>query len=241
MSNHVLLTVEAHRALRIDIRRDPTLGDAVMSCLLLPDEFRSAQNHYPILFHRPPGGDRFEAVALFGFNPGENLFLEAGGWDAGYMPLAMAIQPFLIGAPASEGAPPSVHIDLASPRILGEADQGGAAVFDESGRPTAYLETIAEQLGALDAGYWRSADFFSALRRHDLLEPLAVEMMLDDGDFERLVGFHVIDEARLAELDADSIAALHAEGHLQPIYMALASLANLSALIARKNRRLRHG
>ena len=241
MSNHVLLTVEAHGALRINTRRDPALGDAVMSCLIPPDEFRQAQNHYPILFHRPPGGDRFQAVALFGFHPGENLFLEADGWDAAYLPLAMTIQPFLIGAPTSAGAAPSVHIDMASPRILRAPDADGAAVFDEAGRPTAYLETMAEQLGELDAGYWRSADFFSALRRHDLLEPLAVEMMLEDGGFERLVGFHVIVEARLAALDADSIAALHAEGHLQPIYMAIASLANLAALIARKNRRLRHG
>jgi hypothetical protein len=64
---------------------------------------------------------------------------------------------------------------------------------------------------------------------------------LDDGSTNRLVGFHVIDEDRLRALDEASLGDLHASGHLLPIFMAMASLSNLSALIARKNRRMRNG
>lgn len=238
MTNHVLLTAEAHRALRIDTRRSAALGDAVMSCVLMPAEFRAAQGDYPILFCHTPERDRFQAVALFGFRTGENLFLDAAGWAPGYLPLAMAIQPFLIGPPADGDAEGigQVHLDLASPRV---AADHGEALFDDAGRPTAFLAAMSDRLGALHAAHQEAGAFFAALARHELLEPLAVEMRLEDGSFERLVGFHAIDEERLAALDAWAIEELHRAGHLQAIFMALASLGKLSTLIARKNARLR--
>jgi hypothetical protein len=114
-------------------------------------------------------------------------------------------------------------------------------VFDDDGRPTPYLESIAEKLGALDAGYRGSAGFFAALRRHALLEPLTLEITLDDGSTNRLVGFHVIDEARLAGLDAATLGELSEADHLMPIFMAMASLGRLRGLIARKNSRDANG
>ena len=238
MTNHAVLTPEDHRDLRIRRDRDAALGDAVMSCVTMPDEFRQVQAHYPILFRRDVARDAFTALAMFGFEDGENLFLEDGRWDADYVPLAIDIQPFLIGAPATEGGAKQVHVDLASPRIAGEE---GVRVFDDIGRPTPYLETIAEQLGALDAGWQGSGAFFAALGRHDLLEPLTLEITLDDGSTNRLVGFHVVNEDRLRALDGDALGDLHRDGHLMPLFMAVASLGKLTALIARRNRRMAHG
>ena len=238
MSSHEILTVEAHRDLRIRTDRGAELGDAVMSCVVVPNEFRRVQNEYPILFRLNPERDSFTALAIFGFEAGENLFLENGRWDARYRPLAMDIQPFLIGGTPDSDGEKQVHVDVSSSRI-GKGD--GIRVFDEHGSPTPFLETIAEQLGELDAGYRSSADFFAALRRHDLLEPMSLEVTLDDGSTHRLVGFHVINEGRLASLDEASLGELHSDGHLLPIFMAVASLGNLTALIARKNQRLRNG
>jgi hypothetical protein len=149
----------------------------------------------------------------------------------------MDIQPFLIGATPDAAGEKQVHVDVSSSRI-GQGE--GIRIFDEHGRPTPFLETVAEQLGELDAGYQSSADFFAALRRHDLLEPMSLEVTLDDGSTHRLVGFHVINEARLEALDEAALGDLQAGGHLMPVFMAVASLGRLSALIARKNRRL-HG
>ncbi|HVJ03241.1 MAG TPA: SapC family protein [Sphingomonas sp.] len=239
MTQHALLTSEAHRELRVRTDRASELGDAVMCCITVPDEFRRVQDEYPILFRQNPEREEFAALAMFGFENGENLFLDGDRWDARYVPLAIDIQPFLIGGPAPGGETAQVHVDLASPRIATGGE--GTRVFDEHGRPTPYLEAIAGQLGALDAGYRGSADFFAALRRHDLLEPLTLEITLDDGSTNRLLGFHVIDEAKLQALEPAATAELHAEGHLMPIFMALASISKLGALIERKNRRLGHG
>lgn len=48
MTDHVLVTIDDHRATRIDRGRSAVLGDAVQLCLIVPDEFRSVQNAYPI-------------------------------------------------------------------------------------------------------------------------------------------------------------------------------------------------
>lgn len=238
MTGHEILTSEAHRELRIRTDRGAALGDAVMCAIAVPNEFRQIQNEYPILFRLNPERDSFTAFAMFGFETGENLYLDDNRWDARYRPLSIDIQPFLIGMSADGAGAKQVHVDMASPRIGGGEDM---RVFDQDGRPTPYLDAIAEKLGALDAGYQASHGFFDALRRYELLEPLVLEVTLDDGSINRLVGFHTIDEARLQALDAAALGALQADDHLMPIFMALASLANLPALIARKNDRMRHG
>jgi SapC len=238
MPDHAILTADDHRELRIRTDRGATLGDAVMCCMAMPNEFREVQAHYPILFQRDIERDTFSALAMFGFENGENLFLDGARWDSSYIPLAIRIQPFLIGGKPGE-PDKQVHVDMASPRIA--ANDDGVRVFDEDGRATPYLEAIVDQLGALDAGYVTSADFFTALRRHDLLEPLSLEITLDDGSTNRLVGFHVIDEARLAGLGAEALGELSADDHLMPIFMAVASIGRLRELIARKNKRSANG
>ncbi len=238
MTGHALLSADAHRDLRVRTERSAVHGDGVMSCLVVPSEFRQIQNDYPILFQLNQERDSFTAVALFGFQAGENLFLGDDGWEARALPLAMQIQPFLIGGAPDGAGDKKVHIDLASPRI-GEGE--GMRVFDQDGRATPYLETIVERLDALDIGYRASGAFFAALRRNALLEPLTLEVTLDDGSTNRLVGFHIVDEERLRALDAATLGELHAEGHLMPIFMALASLSNIGKLVERKNRSMRHG
>jgi len=238
MSDHAVLTADDHRALRIRTDRDAALGDAVMCCMAMPCEFREIQAHYPILFQRDIERDTFSALAMFGFENGENLFLDGTRWDADYVPLAIRTQPFLIGgAPGAAGN--QVHVDMASPRI--GAGDDGVRVFDDDGRPSPFLEEIADHLGALDAGYHAAGDFFATLRRHELLEPLTLEITLDDGSVNRLVGFHVIDEARLAALDAAALGELSEADHLMPVFMAVASVGRLRDLIARKNRRNGNG
>jgi hypothetical protein len=238
MQAHQVLTPDAHRDLRILTEAGACGGEFMMSSVAMPSEFRRLQNDYPILFRRNAEQDGFTALALFGFQTGENLFVEDGRWEAHALPLAIRVQPFLIGRPADPARPKQVHIDMASPRIVaGE----GTRVFDADGRPTPYLESIADALGALDAGLQDCPAFFQALARYDLLEPFTLDVTLDDGAVNRLVGFHTIDEDRLRALDGEALADLHGGGHLMPMFMALASLSSFRGLIARKNRRVLNG
>ncbi|GAA3268552.1 hypothetical protein GCM10020258_40070 [Sphingomonas yabuuchiae] len=86
MSRHEALNPDDHRDLRIQERRDAALGDARMVCIVVPAEFRALQAEYPILFRLNETRDRFSALAMFGFENGENLYLADGRWDARYRP-----------------------------------------------------------------------------------------------------------------------------------------------------------
>ena len=235
MTDHAILSADTHRTLRVRAERGAAYGDGVMAALVVPSEFRQVQAHYPILFRANPERDAFTPLALFGFENGENLFLEGGRWEARYIPLSIDIQPFLIGRSAGDPDARQVHIDQASPRI---ADGEGVRVFDDTGQPTPYFEAIVQRLGALDAGYQASSSFLDALLRYELLEPLNLDITLKDGSQHRLVGFHAINEEKLRTLDGAIVAELHAEGHLMPIFMALASLANIGELVDRKQKRM---
>lgn len=236
MTNHRILNPVDHAGLRVHAGAGAEYGDAVASCLIVPSEFRRLACEYPILFRFDLESGAFGALTLFGFEPGENLYLDAGRWDAGCRPLAMAVQPFLVGRPREGDGPSQVHIDIAHPRIAASGD--GIAVFDDTGQPTAYLDEIAGMLGALDEGYRSSGDFHAALDRHDLLEPFSMDVTLDNGASHRMVGYHLVNEDKLRAVEPAVLAELHGAGHLEQIFMAIASLGNLGKLVRRKNRRV---
>lgn len=239
MSQHVILNPAEHGSLRVHTGAGAQFGDGAMACLTVPAEFRMVQAHFPIVLRRDLESGRLSALALFGFEAGENLFLDGAVWDAGYRPLALSIQPFLIGRAGPDGEGAQVHIDLAHPRISTGGE--GMRVFDEQGMPTPYLEDIAGKLGDLDHAHREGAAFFEAIERHGLVEPFTLEVALDDGAQHSLVGFHTIDEDRLAALDGDALHDLHRQGHLAQVYMLLASLSQFRTLLARRNARTARG
>lgn len=239
MSNHHILNYADHAQLRVHSGAGSRFGDNVMACLTVPAEFRNVQSHFPIVFRRDLSSGAFAALALFGFENGDNLFFDGDRWDARYRPLALAIQPFLVGRAASDSQAAQVHIDMDSPRISQNGE--GTLLFEDGGQPTPYLEAIAERLGSLDQGYRATPAFFAALERYDLLEPFTLDVPLNDGSRHSLVGYHSINEERLAALDGAALGALHSEGHLQAVFMAIASLSRLGELVARKNARIARG
>ena len=232
MSHPVLLNNVDHQQLRVVTTRGAAWGDEVMSALTFPDEFRTLQAHYPIVFRKLDDGTGFQALALFGFEAGENLFLEGEQWDAPDIPLSIERQPFLIGV---DGEQLMVHVDLDSPRISGT--EAGEAVFLPRGGSSDYLERMNSVLLAIHTGLQGADAFLEALLRHELLESFVLDITLDDGSLNRLAGFYTINEERLAALDDAALGRLQRAGHLLPIYMALASLSNFRSLIDRKNRR----
>ena len=236
MPQAVSLNNVDHKHLRIITRRGAEFGDAVSIALTFPSEFIQIQAHYPIVFRKNQDGPEFDALALLGLAPGENLFLGSDigqdGWDAGYVPLTLQRQPFLIGGSADQ---PTVHVHIDSPRI--SSNNEGEAVFMEHGSPTPYMERVNAILAAIHQGLQSMPAFTAMLREFDLLEPFVFEIELDDGSKNRLDGFYTIKETSLNALGAEALAALHRAGYLQAIYMVLASMAKFRALIDRRKRR----
>ncbi len=225
-----------HKDMKIRVDRSADLGDKVWYAVTFPAEFRIVQRHYPIFFIKHSETGEFQAAAMFGVAKGENLFLDEQGWNASYIPLNIMRQPFLIGMPAdASGQQESVvSVDLESPRVN---EDEGEAVFLEHGGHSPYLEQITSILKALQDGMRGSKPFFEVLEALDLIESFVLDAQLYDGSEHRLAGFYTINEEALRELDGDQLAALHRRGFLEPIYMVIASMANLPLLMDRKNER----
>jgi hypothetical protein len=222
MNNAVLLNNIDHKDLKVITTRGAVYGDDVKSALTFPAEFRNVQACYPIVFHKTADG-KFQSIALFGFQDNENLFLGPDGWDAQYVPLTVERQPFLIGFRDRE---PMVHIDLASPRV---SRTQGEALFRDYGGSTEFLERMSSVLLTIH-------QFIDSLLQHDLLESFVLDVELNDRSQHRLTGFYTINEERLGTLDAGTLERMHKAGHLQAIYMAIASLSHFRDLIERRNR-----
>ena len=236
MPRHILLNSSEHGDLRIVTQRSAAYGDAVMSAVTFPTEFRHLQAHYPIFFQKHPRTGEFQPVALFGFRQGENLFLDERGWDASYVPLTIERQPFLIGRQQATGGQKMViHVDMDSPRV---GRDEGEPVFLAHGGPSEYLVRVNSMLGAVHQGMESNRAFIPALLANDLLESFTLDIELDDGSELRMAGFYTIHEEKLDALGGDALAALNRPGWLKAIYMAVASLSNIRDLIVRKNRRL---
>jgi hypothetical protein len=237
MPNYALLNNIEHKHLRVVTARGPAWGDAVMSALTFPAEFRELQAHYPIVFARDSQGDGFDPIALFGFEQGENLFLGQEGWDARYIPLTVERQPFLIGRSEGRDDELLIHVDMDSPRL--SSDQG-EPLFLSYGGSSEHLERVSRVLRTIHDGLASSRGFIAALVHLELLESFVLDVELDDGSQNRLAGFYTIHEERLAGLNQEQLGRLHAAGYLQAIYMAVASLSRFRDLIDRKNRALPH-
>ena len=237
MAKIELLNNVDHKDLRVITERSAVLGDNVWFTPTFPDEFRNLQKHYPIIFTKNAITGQFQAVAMLGFEEGENLFLNESGWDASYIPLSIMRQPFLIGFQEAEKEGAAIKkmvisVDVDNPRVT---RPGGEPVFLEHGGNTQYLEQVNSILKLVHEGYERNSAFVEMLLGMDLLESFVLDVELDDGSAHRMSGFYTINEESLAELTGDDLVILNNNRHLEPIYMAIASMSNIPTLVEKRN------
>ena len=238
MTAYVALDAEAHRNIRIRTDRSAELGDEVSAVPVIPQEVPRLIAEYPIVATKDPETGQFRLSALFGFAPGENLFLRGDVWAARYVPLHIQRQPFMVGAKA--GSDPSapefvMTLNMESPRISQET---GEALFTEDGTASPFLERMNAMLSELIAGENDAKRFLTALMEHQLLESLHISFEQADGERITVEGLYSISEERLRGIDAQALGALHGPGFLELIFVMKASLAHIGAMIEERNRRL---
>jgi hypothetical protein len=241
MAKIELLNNVDHKDLKVKIERSAELGDNLWYTPTFPQEFKSLQNSYPIVFTKNDSTGEFQAMALFGFEVGENLFLDEEGWNANYIPLSILRQPFLIGYQQAEkdGVPIRqmvISVDMDNPRVN---ETEGETVFMEHGGNSEYLERVNSILKAIYDGFERNSAFIEMLLGMDLLESFVLDVELDDGSEHRMSGFYTINEESLSGLTGDDLVILNNNGYLEPIYMAIASMSNIPLLVEKRNKLLR--
>lgn len=230
----VLLNNVDHQKLKVITAHGAQYGDDVQFAMTFPVEFRQIQACYPIFFRKDANTGEFAPVALFGFQPKENLFLDNNGWDAPYVPLMIRRHPFVIGSQAREGDEEQsvVSLDMNSPRV---SETEGEPLFLEHGGLSAYLSSVTEMLETLRLADEMSKRFVNTLLELDLIEAVTMQVELNDGSQHELVGYYTINEEKLHAIKGKPLEMLHREHYLESIYMILASMTSFRTLVEKKN------
>ena len=253
MATHVMLNNVAHHDLRVITRYGAEFGDNVGTVLTFPTEYGDVQREYPIFFRKDAQPGVFQSIALLGFQPDENLFLDEpgpagngngsgnGDWQAAYIPGIVARGPFLIGFQNQDvdgelRREPVIHVDLDNPRI---SRTEGEPVFLPQGGNTRYLDRIGTILQGIHQGLAVSKAMFDAFTAHELIEPVNVEVKFNAEEQFDLRGLYTISEEKLRRLHGDALFELNSAGFLQGAFLVIASLNNMKKLIDMKHRRRR--
>jgi hypothetical protein len=240
MARHELLNNITHKNLRVITRHSAELGSNVSSVQTFPTEYADIMREYPIFFRRDAVSGEYTSIALLGFEKGENLFLDERGWNASYVPGIVAREPFFIGFQDQEVGgetrrQPVIHVDMESPRV---STTEGELAFLPHGGNSPYIDRIAKILDGITTGMAVSAAMFAAFTSMELIEPLSVEIKLNEEMGYKLTGLHTISGDKLRTLNGESLAKLNQAGFLQGAYLVLSSLRNMPRLIELKRRKV---
>ncbi|HET7267552.1 MAG TPA: SapC family protein [Oleiagrimonas sp.] len=240
MARYELLNNVAHRDLRVITRFGREFGDEVGMLPAYPTEYAELQRDYPVFFRKDPDTGEYQSVVLLGFSRNENLFLQGTQWNAGYVPSHITKGPFLIGFQEREidgelRNEPVIHVDLDHPRV--SFDEGEPAFLPQGGH-SPYLEHVITVLGGIRDGLEGGKAMYQAFDSLELIQPIRLDIKLDQEHGADVTGLLGIDRERLAALDAESLHALHRSGYLEGAYLVLASMHNLRRMMGEKQRRL---
>ncbi len=228
MTRIVPLNKETHRSLRVDGLPSAAYGDNQRFVQVIAKEFPLLVVHYPILLSKDSQTGQFYCGAMLGFDEGENLFLEDWTRRELYRPLNLQRGPFY-----ASGA--ELAIDLDDPRAGAE---DGSPLFTEQGLPTCYLQSILQTFQDLKPGIETTRLFIARLLELKLVEPVDIEVRLDDGMTRKCVDLYTIDQAVLEKLPDAVVVELFRRGYLRLIHLMIASLKHSPLMANRKNARL---
>ncbi|MDH4124128.1 MAG: SapC family protein [Gammaproteobacteria bacterium] len=231
-----------HRNTRIVTASGAEYGDDVSMVTVVPREFRNLVAHYPIFINRDSSTNEYSLCALFGFEEGENLFLNGDEWAAGYIPLHIQRRPFVVRIQPDEQSQSArtqtgqmlILIDAKSRRVR---DDMGEPLFVGHGEASPYLHKITAILNELIHGTKACHAFLSKLDEHGLIVPMGINIDLGDGKSSQLGGLYGVSEEKEKALSKSVLRELHERGYLELIYLMRASHSHISTLIHLKSRR----
>jgi len=234
----VAIDRNTHKNLRLKLQTgDYGFAASTNSVFLAAREFGLAATHFPIVFVGNAETGDVVAAALLGLRDAENLYVDPQGqWDLdAYVPAFVRRYPFVL-AEDGQSENLTVCVDSAFP---GLNEKEGEFLFDDQGQETPYLKGMIDFMQQFRREMLLSNKLVRELADAGLLAARTIDVEMPDGLKRKLDGFMVVDEEKLASLDADLTAKLHASGALPLAYAHLVSINNLSRLVARLSQRLR--
>ncbi len=230
----VPLNREKHRSLRLQADTGFAFAAETHYVPVVGQEMPVAARDYPLLFSGD--GEDMVPFAITGLNQGENVFVDSDGqWVHGaYVPAFLRRYPLVLAEGKDGGY--TVCVDTTA---KGLSEESGEPLFGEDGEETELLKTRVQFLQQYTAEMERTREFMKRLNELELLRQQDLQIAGPDNQVYRLRGFHMVDEEKLAALDAATAGELHEQGWLAWIYAHVHSLNNLARLQQRASSRRR--
>lgn len=225
----VALNSEVHRNLKFAAEKvDFAFARDTTSVLLAGVEFAEAGREYPIVFVR--GEDKkMRPLVVLGVRNEENLFVdEQGKWDARYIPAFVRRYPFVI-AEAEEGKL-VVCIDEGCKALNGDH---GELMIGADGKLEPRMQEVMQFLQNFQEEFIRTELIIQQLDDQGLFVEQGARFDTGAGGVFQLNAFYLIDEAKFNQIDDDKLPTLFRSGALGLVYLHLASLGNMRALLDR--------
>ena len=198
----------------------------VNSVPLMAVEFPLAATEYAVVF--AGAGESLMPAVILGIRDTENLFVsKENAWDAKYIPAFVRRYPFVFSA-HSDGQRLTLCIDE---EFSGFNREGrGQRLFDETGKPTEYVDNVLKFLQEYQAQFVRTQALCKKIRELDLLEPMQAQVETPSGAKLALGGFMAVSRAKLKALPPETLSALAQTDELELLYLHLYSMRNFVTL-----------
>ena len=193
---------------------------------LVVHEFIPAATDMPIVFVKNTDTGEFQAVAMMGVKPGENLYIKDDKWLGMYVPAILAQSPFRLVPNNHNQGQLMMAINEESSLV---SEDEGEAIFNEKGEPTEYLNRRKKGIETYFEHTQVTHAFVKLLVDLDLLveRTLSVDVA---GEKTNLTGLYFVDEEKLGELPDDKFLELKTRGFLPVIYAHMISLNQMRRL-----------
>lgn len=234
MANFQPLNTNQHQSIKV--KTDPSYAHSAKSHIVPVSVFElpQVQAEYPIVFIKDGDTGRFHLVALLGLKPQENLYHKVDGWQALYIPQALANYPFVLSASPEQADNFIVGLDMDSTSIVAEA---GESLFGENGEQSEFLKQKTQGLVSANAQLAATQKFVQAMTDNNLLSPQSLTIKPNDADEFNVTGLYTINETAFNELTESDYQALKTQGVIGAIYSCLFSMQRIAKLVQLKNER----
>ena len=190
-------------------------------------EMSQLATEFPLIFIKNRDTGEFNCVAIFGFESGQNLFVENKQWTGKQLPALLTHTPLGMTSVLDDSDKLVVVIDTLSESV---SEDEGEALFDEQGNETEFLKTRIQAMLNYQQYVKVTKDLVQLIVELDLLESKDFSYEIG-GKKQKVGGMYLISEDKLNQLQDDKLLLLHKKGALGPIYHHLSSLHNFKVLL----------
>ena len=227
----VALNANTHKGYYLEPATNFKFAQNTNSTYIAHVEFLKASREYPIVFAKDNNNSVYPVV-LLGLGKDQNLFVDKkGNWLGNYIPAYVRRYPFILASTTENDANLTICIDETYSGF--NKNKKGEKLFDSNSSHSDFLKNSIEFLREFNKHTQVTTAFCQSLNNLNILEPMKLSMKTNDGREVSMGGFMGVNRSKFKELPANQVYELFKTDQLELIYLHLASLSNVEALMNR--------